>query len=175
VVVVSGERGEIFSGQDKYVLLFRRLYDAEPSLEPVNAGVKLTVTPWAGEREISMNVAAEVRSIDAVDPVSHMPVVSTRSASGAFRLRAGETAVIGGLTQTREYWRRWKLPILGDLPLLGGLFRARYRQRLNYDVLVLLTPTRENARPAADASPAAAAAPSIERPRVPAQGARRTW
>jgi type II secretory pathway component GspD/PulD (secretin) len=175
VVVPSGGSGEIFSGQDKYVLLFRRLYDATPSVEPVNAGVKVTVTAWAGDRAVSMNVATEVKSIDAIDPVTRMPTVSTRSVRGAFRLRPGETAVIGGLTQTQEYWARRKLPILGDLPLVGGLFRSKRRQQSTSELLVLLTPTLVEAKSAADGPRAGMPAADTMPPRVPPQREGRTW
>jgi type II secretory pathway component GspD/PulD (secretin) len=140
IVVESGESGEIFAGQDKYVVVFRRLYDAEPSVEPVHAGVSLKVTPNASEQSISMAVTAEVRTIGAVDPGTGMPVVDTRSTSGVFRVRPGETVVIGGLSQEQEYWTRRRLPILGHLPLVGGLFCWKERQHMAAELIVLLTP-----------------------------------
>ncbi len=147
VVVVNGQAGVLFAGQSKNVVLFRAYWDTSPSVVPVAAGVKITVTPWAGADRVSMQVATEVGSIDAVDPASGLPVVSTRTAQGAFCLRSGETAALGGLTQTEESWERRKLPMLGDLPLIGGLFRWKRRSRASSELVVLLTPGFVDAKP----------------------------
>jgi type II secretory pathway component GspD/PulD (secretin) len=146
LVVLSGESGEIFSGQDKYVVLYRRLWDAVPSLQPVTTGVSLLATPLAGNEFVTVDVTAEVRSIDGIDPLTGMPVVNTRSASGVFRLRPGDTVAIGGLSQAQEYWVRRRLPVLGSLPLVGRLFRWKTRQRTTSELLVLLTPAIEESR-----------------------------
>jgi type II secretory pathway component GspD/PulD (secretin) len=153
-------------------------------VEPVSAGVKLTVTPWAGEHIISMKVAAEVKSIDEIDPITRQPAVSTRAAEGAFQVRSGETVIIGGLSQAQTSVTVRKLPILGDLPLVGGLFRAKRRQQPASQVTVLLTPTRgESSQPASTLAnpvqeqPGGPPAPSSVGGGMPVmpRGVRRTW
>jgi protein transport protein HofQ len=167
LVVLSGESGQVFSGQDKYVVLYRRLGDAAPSLQPVTTGVSLAAAPLAGKDLITVDVTAEVTSIGSVDPLTGMPVVSTRSASGVFCLRPGDTVAIGGLSQRQGYWTRRKLPVLGDLPLVGRLFRWRTRQCTTSELLVLLTPTL------ADEARSPAGEPSEgEGPTAPSQGPR---
>jgi type II secretory pathway component GspD/PulD (secretin) len=183
VSVISGETGDIFAGLDKYVLHQFSLY-GQPVVEPVSAGVKLTVTPWAGEHIISMRVAAEVKSIDEIDPITRQPGVSTRAAEGAFQVRPGETVMIGGLLQAQTSVTVRKLPILGDLPLVGGLFRAKRRQQTASEVTVLLTPTLgESSRPASTLAnlvhdkPGGSPGPSSVGGGMPVmpRGVRRTW
>ena len=52
----------------------------------------------------------------------------------------GETVMIGGLTQRQSEERVAKIPILGELPLIGGLFRSRSRSEVTSDLVVFITP-----------------------------------
>ena len=141
ITTVSGETGEVFAGVDTYVPLYRRLYDRYPTVEPVSAGVKLAATPWTGGGTVTMKVLAEVTSVGEMDPSTNLPVINTRSAEGTFVVRPGETVAIGGLAQTQHETSIRKVPILGDLPLIGKLFRKKIRRRTQSEFTVLLTPT----------------------------------
>ncbi len=68
-------------------------------------------------------------------------LVSTRSlTSGTIRLRDGQTLILSGIIQESDRTSVSKLPILGDLPLIGSLFRRTNRQNQRQEVIVLLTP-----------------------------------
>ena len=56
------------------------------------------------------------------------------------RLRDGQTLILSGIIQDQDRTTVSKLPILGDIPLLGALFRKTNRQNERREVIVLLTP-----------------------------------
>jgi len=60
--------------------------------------------------------------------------------SGRLRIRDGQTLILSGIIQERDQTTVTKIPILGDLPLLGALFRSTNRQNQRNEVIVLLTP-----------------------------------
>jgi type IV pilus assembly protein PilQ len=55
-------------------------------------------------------------------------------------VKDGETIVIGGLTQQQEYKTRTKIPVLGDIPILGTLFQGTKASRTNSELLIFVTP-----------------------------------
>ena len=112
MTVASGEKGEIFAGVDRYIQFQLTPWNPTMTAEPVSAGVKLTVTPWTGGRVVTMEVQAEVTSVGEVDPRTRLPVINTRSATGTFRLRSGETVAIGGLSQSESARDVRKVPVL---------------------------------------------------------------
>ncbi|PLZ45027.1 hypothetical protein CBP27_00955, partial [Fischerella thermalis WC542] len=73
--------------------------------------------------------------------VQRIFLVSERSLnSGLIRLRDGQTLILSGIIQDTERATVSKLPILGDLPLIGSLFRRTNKQNQRNEVIVLLTP-----------------------------------
>ncbi|MFM6755820.1 MAG: type II secretion system protein GspD, partial [Dolichospermum sp.] len=66
---------------------------------------------------------------------------STRSlTSGTIRLRDSQTLILSGIIQDEDRTSVSKLPILGDIPLLGALFRKTNKQNERREVIILLTP-----------------------------------
>jgi type IV pilus assembly protein PilQ len=154
VTVTSGERGEVFAGLSKYIQLQRSAYDPTQVVEPVSAGVRLCATPWVGSDTVSMDVATEVTVVGEIDPKTHLPVINRRSAEGTFRIRPGETVMIGGLSQVQDEMTVRKIPIIGDLPLIGKLFRTKTKHRVASELTVLLTPTIVESNPGPGFTPA---------------------
>jgi type II secretory pathway component GspD/PulD (secretin) len=56
-------------------------------------------------------------------------------------VQEGETIVIAGLMQERTIGEKSKVPVLGDIPWIGGLFRRDDRSKKKVDLVILLTPT----------------------------------
>jgi type IV pilus assembly protein PilQ len=63
-----------------------------------------------------------------------------RVESGQFRLRDGQTLVLSGIIQDEDRSTVTKVPILGDIPLLGALFRRTDRANQRREVIVIVTP-----------------------------------
>lgn len=92
---------------------------------------------------VSLSVAPTVNSPTSSSDTGNgrISLVAERSIqSGLIRLRDGQTLILSGIIQDQDRTTVSKLPILGDIPLLGALFRKTNRQNERREVIVLLTP-----------------------------------
>jgi type IV pilus assembly protein PilQ len=129
------------------------------------AGVVLTVNVERIDDNgfISMSVSPTVSSIGASQEfdsgggaVNLLNLLSKRElSSGLVRLRDGQTLILSGIIQDQERTTISKVPILGDIPLLGALFRSTDKANERAEVIVLLTPeiVEEDAGLASNYSP----------------------
>jgi hypothetical protein len=106
-------------------------------------GVRMNIIPViAGTDSVILQVFADVSAITgfaATDPVS-TPITSTRSAVTTVYLKNNHTLVIGGLTSKTKFESETKVPILGDIPLLGFLFRSTSQTHNETTVEFHITP-----------------------------------
>ncbi|GBF52977.1 type IV pilus biogenesis protein PilQ [Microcystis sp. 0824] len=68
------------------------------------------------------------------------PLIRRELTSGLIRLRDGQSLILSGIIQERQQSSETKVPILGDIPILGALFRSRTNQNSRSEVIILLTP-----------------------------------
>lgn len=116
--------------------------------EYAEAGVKLTFTPWITENnEIELKIAPEVSSFQEInaDRYSNVdstppPATKTRSLETNLRLKDNETFAIGGLIQTDGGGSITKIPLLGDLPIFGELFKSRSNTNSTNELIIFVTP-----------------------------------
>ncbi len=112
---------------------------ARATVDYQNTGVILRVTPHVTGEQVLLDIAAE-RS-DAVPGSSDVGFVfTTQNAKTQVLVRDGETTVIGGLTITEKSRVRTGVPLLMDLPVLGGLFRHTRESENKRDLLIMVTP-----------------------------------
>ncbi len=123
------------------------------SYEYRNIGINLTVTPRINpQRYVVMEITQTADNVGDIVKIDNndVPVITKREMSAQIAVRSRETIVLGGLVDTAARKSRSKIPILGDIPLIGTLFRADSRQDSRTELLVLLTPyvlmTPEEAR-----------------------------
>ncbi|MBI3944858.1 MAG: type II secretion system protein GspD [Armatimonadetes bacterium] len=144
IVTVSGQQAEIFMGKQRYISTpvdAPRGGGYSGQINYIDAGVRLAMTPYTGgEGEIIADLEPEVSTMSAPDPKTGLPEKSTRRAQTSVRVRDGETIIIGGLRQREQMATRSKTPLLGDIPLLGGLFRGTHSQSVDTEMLVFITP-----------------------------------
>ncbi|MBM3497603.1 MAG: type II and III secretion system protein [Armatimonadetes bacterium] len=143
MVTLNGRSAEIFVGTERFILVrYLRYGNIQETIQGVNVGVTLNVTAWTGGNdEITTTISSEVSNIRELDPQTGLPLLSQRIASTTVRARDGETIVVGGLIQKQDYTTKRKVPILGDLPLIGGLFRSKDRTQTESELVILITPT----------------------------------
>jgi len=104
------------------------------------AGVKLIVTPRVTQDgRILLTVNAE-QSAATDESINGVPVISSRKADTVLLLEDGETLVIGGLRRKETVKIVEQVPLLGDIPILGALFRYTSTQDENRDLVIFLTP-----------------------------------
>ena len=111
-----------------------------------NVGVILTVTPFiTADGLVEMIVAPQVSSIDTTTsiPISqgvNAPVIDIRSASTVAVTPDGQTVILGGLMQSSKAKNEIKIPLLGDIPLLGVLFKRTVKNDAQTELMIFLTP-----------------------------------
>ena len=108
-------------------------------------GVKLQVTPAIlGDGSVETVIAPEVSDLDFQDGVTLngflIPALKTSRLSTDVVTKSGESIVMGGLLRRIEQRNIQKIPLLGDLPILGKLFRSTNYQMSKSDVVFVMTP-----------------------------------
>ncbi len=105
----------------------------------LDVGIKLTVTPTINsDQKITLNVHPEVSLYVRSDPAG--PVIGTREAITTVIVNNGETVVIGGLITDEDRKSATMVPLLGDLPIIGHLFRQDIKSKDRTELLVFITP-----------------------------------
>ena len=146
IVTLDNREARIFVGQETPV----RVIDAGSAGQigvPVRAnvqfretGIILTVTPHiTNNRQIRMTMEAEQSDINIVGGDLGF-IINKRNAKTQLLVNDGETAVIGGLTQTQVTKNRSGIPFLSDLPFIGRLFSQTDNREEKKDLLILITP-----------------------------------
>jgi general secretion pathway protein D len=105
-----------------------------------NVELKLTVKPQINESDyIRLVITEQTEEIASSDPVLG-PTTSRRSAKTTVIAKDQETVVLGGIMQDRTIESVSKVPVLGDIPILGHLFRETTRRKTKTNLLLFLTP-----------------------------------
>jgi len=143
IATVSGQAASIFIGKQRYlstpVAMSSDQYGGQTN--SIDAGVKLAMTPYTGgEGEIIVDISPEISVLSAPDSQTGLPNRSTRRANTTVHVRGGETIIIGGLTQKEVMKNHTKVPILGDIPLIGGLFRSQDDRETKTEMVIFITP-----------------------------------
>lgn len=105
-------------------------------------GVKLDIQPRVDSHGVvRAMIDSEVSSIDAAISTPAGPGLRTRKTSTEFNVNSGETIVLSGLLSRETSTDIDKVPFLGDLPILGALFRSKRFQNKETELVVFVTPT----------------------------------
>jgi type II secretory pathway component GspD/PulD (secretin) len=112
----------------------------------VDVGIKLFVTPSINKNGfVTMKIRPEVSSsetktIISQDKKTDVPIVSTSEAETTVLVKDGVTIIIGGLRKDERKKTVKKIPLLGEIPYLGALFRSTSDELKKTDLIILLTP-----------------------------------
>ncbi|HJV73496.1 MAG TPA: pilus assembly protein N-terminal domain-containing protein [Noviherbaspirillum sp.] len=105
-------------------------------------GIKLDIQPKVDRNgTIRATIDSEVSKIDPSVSTAGGPALLTRKTNTEFNVRSGETIVLSGLIQVDNNTNIDKVPLLGDLPILGALFRSKRFQNKETELVVFVTPT----------------------------------
>jgi type II secretion system protein D len=110
-----------------------------------DAGIKLIVTPQINpdgfvRMEIEQEVSDFTGSTVSVGAGVNLPIIFKRNANTTVTVKDNETVVLGGLITSKEEQQEQKVPILGDVPGLGVLFRSQVDSTSRTELLIVLTP-----------------------------------
>jgi len=115
------------------------------SVSYTSVGIILRVTPFiTSDNLVEMIVAPQISQLsDQSVPISvgvTAPVIDLRSADTVVVTPNGQTIIIGGLMRTQKIQNDSKIPVLGDIPGLGNLFKRKAKSNTKTELLIFLTP-----------------------------------
>lgn len=142
LVAMSGQEAEFHAGGEIPVLIAQAL--GQTNVQFKKFGIRLKFKPTVlAEKTITLKLFVEVSEPDVTSGVSfggiNIPAFKTRSSETTVRLKDGQSFAVAGLISddTRQVSR--KVPLLGDIPVLGALFRSTSFQREETELLVVVT------------------------------------
>lgn len=147
IMTMDNEPASFLSGQEIPISTGEALGAANinpfRTIERKDVGVKLEVTPQVNEgEEIRLKIRQEISSIAGpVSTTSSELVTNKREIETTVSVRNGDIVVLGGLVQQDETTSVEKVPLLGDIPILGRAFRSDTRNRSETNLMIFLRPT----------------------------------
>ena len=143
LVTVSGQSASFLSGGELPIPVPQGLGTTSIEYKPFGIGLSVTPTVLSNDR-IVLKVAPEVSDIDYANGVniggSSVPAISTRRADTTIELGDGESFVIGGLVSRTTSSSVDKVPLLGDLPVIGSFFRNNRYTMNEKELVIIATP-----------------------------------
>ena len=138
VMTLSGEQATIqIGGQIPY-----STYDdnGKSKIEFKDYGIILQFKPVVdAQNRINSMIHAEVSNISG-QAVNGQPIIATRRADSVINLSSGSPIVIGGLMDSSETKTVQKIPLLGDIPILGEFFKHTSKSRDKREIIIVVTP-----------------------------------
>lgn len=147
LVALSGQEASFLAGGEFPIPIVQGIGGGSAiSIQYKQFGVQLSFRPTVlGDNTISLTVAPEVSALSDTGAIQiqgfRVPALVTRKSSTTLVLRSGQTFAMAGLLQQTNEGRTTSIPGLGDLPVLGALFRSVRYQKSETELLVLVTAT----------------------------------
>ena len=138
IATLNNKEATLLVGET-YPVVTINLQTGYPTVTNVDIGVKLRLTPTIGDDgSITAELHPEYSQIMGFN--NAYPIVANRKVDSTLRVRDGETIVLGGLFSDIDSDTVTKLPFLGDIPVLGSVFRNRQRSHTHDEVVFYITP-----------------------------------
>ena len=149
ILTRSNQQATIMVGQSVPIITNSRVSDTTNTtintVQYQDIGIILRVTPFITEQGlIEMIVRPEISSLSSTTvPISNTvssPAIDKRSADTVIVTKTDTTVVIGGLIAKENSGRESKVPLLGDIPIIGNAFKRRTDDNTKTELLIFLTP-----------------------------------
>lgn len=136
----SGQSASFLAGGEFPITVFSAL--GTPTVQFKEYGIRLEIEPVVdGSNNITSSVLAEVSSIDPSFDDGGIPGLLTRRTQSVINVQNGETIVISGLVNSQMAKAVSKFPFLGDIPIIGELFKSRNFRDEKTELVIFVTPT----------------------------------
>ncbi|ACH37623.2 type II secretion system protein GspD, putative [Citrifermentans bemidjiense Bem] len=145
IMTSDNKEAEIFVGENVPFLSGTNLTStglSQQSIERKDTGIILKIKPQISEGEyIKLDIYQEISAVKDFGTATNPNLGSTkRSAKTSVVVKNTDTVIIGGLIQDTDQVTESKIPLLGDIPLLGWLFKTKKTTRDKTNLLIMLTP-----------------------------------
>ncbi len=144
IMTSDNKEAEIFVGENVPFVTGTNLSStglSQQSVQRQDVGIKLKITPQISEGEyVKLDIFQEISAVKDSKGQATDLVTTTRSAKTSIVVKDNDTVVIGGLIQDQEQETISKIPLLGDIPLLGWLFKTKRKSRTKTNLMIVLTP-----------------------------------
>ncbi len=149
LIAMSGETASFLAGGEIPIVVPQGGTSGAISITYKQVGVSLAFTPTIVGDRINLKVAPEVSQLSATGSITvpltatavvTVPGIQTRRASTTIELGSGQSFAIAGLLQASSQQDVVKLPWLGDIPVLGSLFKSDAYQRSETELVIIITP-----------------------------------
>jgi pilus assembly protein CpaC len=141
-LVAEAEEAELLAGGEFPVPIAAR----QPAItvQFKEFGVRLSFTPTVNGDRINLKVKPEVSTLDFANAVTlngfRIPALTTRRTETEVELMDGQTFAIAGLLNNTMTSTLQKIPGIGDIPILGDLFKSKAAQKNQTELVVMITP-----------------------------------
>lgn len=143
LVALSGQSASFLAGGEIPVPVPQALGATAIEYKPYGIGLSLTPTVLSPQR-IALKVAPEASQLDFANAVTisgvSVPAITTRRTETTIELGDGESFVIGGLIDRETASNVNKVPVLGDLPIIGTFFKQLNYQQNDKELVIVVTP-----------------------------------
>ncbi len=140
VTTINNKPAKLRSGVKIYVKVDGGA-DQGPTLKEIDTGIELKVTPQITlNRMIKMNIEAIQSEADFSRTVDNIPSILDNTATTTVLIPDGETAVIGGLLKVNATTEKKQVPGIGQVPVLGWLFKSTNKSKQNKELMIFITP-----------------------------------
>lgn len=138
IVTLNNEEASIEQGVE---IPYQVIEEGTASLKWAKAVLSLTVKPQiSGDNRISLEITCKKDAPDWANAVGGTPAISKRQAKTKLLVNDGETIVIGGILTDTDEWTEKRVPFLSRIPVLGWLFRSKYKYNKKEELLIFITP-----------------------------------
>lgn len=143
LVALSGQQADFLSGGEIPIPVGQ--VNGYISIDYKEYGIKVSFVPTVLSGDVvDMRTYVEVSDIDPTNGIQlvgvQVPAISSRKAESHLRLRSGTTFAMAGLLTEKTTATKSQIPILGDIPLVGSLFRYVQHERQEMELVVFVTP-----------------------------------
>jgi general secretion pathway protein D len=151
IMTSNHNKARIIVGENRAFVTQSRITETTDLITPTviktfeykDVGISLEITPHISQSGlVRLEISSEFSKLleDVSSPSADTPTTAKREAETVISMQSGSTVVIGGLIRDDKTTVEKKIPLAGDLPLIGGLFRARKDRLEKTNLLIFITP-----------------------------------
>ncbi len=145
ILCINNQTSSIYVGKTESFLVGKTTTNTSggttSSYKREDVGLRLKVRPRiANDNKVTLQVSAVLEDVLSATGAGGNPTTTKREVITTSILKNGETVILGGLIKDKSTRQETKVPLLGDIPILGNLFKSKKRTKDKINLVIVLTP-----------------------------------